>query len=109
MREKLKKGPGHGGIRRSRLRSRSKRGETQKTEIPQRQTKRTHIFWDKQKMLKNYRKVDVKNPAEPRLTDTLRLSGSEPNRAQKKQLVDGKRKGNIVSKRKDNDFEKLET
>ena len=42
--EKLKKGSGHGGIRRSRLRSRSKRGETQKTEIPQRQTKRQSIF-----------------------------------------------------------------
>ena len=43
-REKLKKGPGHGGIRRSPLRSRSKRGETQKTEIPQRQTKRKSVF-----------------------------------------------------------------
>ena len=42
--KKLKKGLGHGGIRRSRLRSQSKRGETQKTEIPQRQTKRKPIF-----------------------------------------------------------------
>ena len=42
--EKLKKGLAHGGIRRSRLRSQSKRGETQKTEIPQRQTKRKSIF-----------------------------------------------------------------
>ena len=42
--EKLKKGSGHGGIRRSRLRSQSKRGETQKTEIPQRHTKRKSVF-----------------------------------------------------------------
>ena len=42
--KKLKKGLGHGGIRRSRLHSQSKRGETQKTEIPQRQTKRQSIF-----------------------------------------------------------------
>ena len=42
--EKLKKGSGHGGIRRSRLRSQSKCGETQKTEISQRQTKRKYIF-----------------------------------------------------------------
>ena len=42
--EKLKKGSGHGGMRRSRLRSHSKRGETPKTETPQRQTKRKSVF-----------------------------------------------------------------
>ena len=48
--QKLKKGPGHGGIRRSWLRSKSKRGENQKTEIPQGQTKQKSILLEKQKI-----------------------------------------------------------
>ena len=42
--KKLQKGIQHAGIRHSRLRSLSKRDETQKTEIPQRQTKQQYIF-----------------------------------------------------------------
>ena len=35
-------------------------------------------------ILKDIEKYMSRNPPEARLTDTLRLSGSEPNRAQKK-------------------------
>ena len=51
--EKLKNGPGHGGIRRSRLRSQSKRGETQKTEILDGRRSENTFFERSIKYLKN--------------------------------------------------------
>ena len=54
----------------------------------------------------------LENPPGPRLADALRLSGSEPNRAQKSaqktEILGGKRSEHIFSKRNENDIKQLE-
>ena len=54
-----------------------------------------------------------KNPPGPRLADTLRLSGSEPNRAQeerakKNEILGGKRSKHTLFKRSKKYFKNIE-